>query len=341
MEDRTFDLGALDEALRSAFPRRSELERMLLYKLDWRLDDFAGNGGLKEVVHQLLVHAESVGGMSALVQAAHRMNPGNPRLKSYYETHFSVPPSPAALEKIVRNELQFQDFAQWQKRQQEILRQVCRIEVDGEAIGTGFLVGKAAVLTNLHVITDADDAPVSPDRITCRFDYSSVTAPGQVCALGTKGVIASSPWSPEDLFPDPKDDPSEEHLDFALLHLAEAVGEARGHLPLSNKAYPFRPRTPLFIVQHPDGEPIRVAIDTQAVLKVNGNRTRVRYRTNTLGGSSGSPCFDSSWELVALHHSGDPAYHHKGEAFGRYNEGIPIDRIRARIEALGFLPFLS
>lgn len=34
----------------------------------------------------------------------------------------------------------------------------------------------------------------------------------------------------------------------------------------------------------------------------------IRYRTNTLPGSSGSPCFSQGWDLVALHHNGDPEF---------------------------------
>ena len=45
-----------------------------------------------------------------------------------------------------------------------------------------------------------------------------------------------------------------------------------------------------------------------SLLSSNANNTRVRYRTNTEEGSSGAPCFDKDWELVALHHSGDPNY---------------------------------
>ena len=57
----------------------------------------------------------------------------------------------------------------------------------------------------------------------------------------------------------------------------------------------------------------------------------MRYRTNTEHGSSGSPCFDGDWALTALHHSGDPDFSRSAD----YNEGIPIEAIRAHMpEAL-------
>ena len=85
------------------------------------------------------------------------------------------------------------------------------------------------------------------------------------------------------------------------------------------------------IAQHPDGKPLKLAIDTESVIGVNTNRTRVRYATNTEAGSSGSPVFDLDWKLVALHHLGDPAYDHPAA----YNQGVPIDKIRDRLAKTG------
>jgi V8-like Glu-specific endopeptidase len=61
------------------------------------------------------------------------------------------------------------------------------------------------------------------------------------------------------------------------------------------------------------------------VIGANGNGTRMQYRVNTEGGSSGAPCFNTEWQLVALHHSGDPNFEvdHKPT----YNEGIPVGAI--------------
>jgi V8-like Glu-specific endopeptidase len=91
----------------------------------------------------------------------------------------------------------------------------------------------------------------------------------------------------------------------------------------------FRPNAPLLIAQHPDGKPLKLSIDTDSVIGVNSNRTRVRYANNTEPGSSGSPVFDLEWNLVALHHLGDPAYDH----LPSYNQGVVIDLVRKRIEA--------
>ena len=68
---------------------------------------------------------------------------------------------------------------------------------------------------------------------------------------------------------------------------------------------------------------MKLALDTQAVIGLNANGTRVRYRTNTDPGSSGSPVFTMDWDLVALHHLGDPDWHNPG-----FNQGVPIELIR-------------
>ena len=76
---------------------------------------------------------------------------------------------------------------------------------------------------------------------------------------------------------------------------------------------------------------MKLAMDTQAVIGRNVGDTRIRYRTNTDPGSSGSPCFTMDWDLVALHHYGDPKWQQP-----KFNQGVPIELIRQRIETKGF-----
>jgi hypothetical protein len=139
-------------------------------------------------------------------------------------------------------------------------------------------------------------------------------------------------------------------LDYALIRLDKPAGtepvggkgepsSRRGWLTLPKKTYDFRPNTPLFIMEHPQGSPLQLALDTDGVIGVNQNGTRVFYRTNTMAGSSGSPCFDQNWNLIALHHSGDPNFDpaHKPT----YNEGIPASAICALLEQRGLSAALA
>ena len=87
-------------------------------------------------------------------------------------------------------------------------------------------------------------------------------------------------------------------------------------------------KQPIVIVQHPNGQPLKLAIDSEGVIEVTENR--LRYRTNTEPGSSGSPVFDGRLQLVALHHAGDPDYSELHLA--EYNQGIPIAKVKASVK---------
>lgn len=93
---------------------------------------------------------------------------------------------------------------------------------------------------------------------------------------------------------------------------------------------------PLLIVQQPYGSPMMLALDTEAIIGRNANQTRIRYKTYTYPGASGSPCFTMDWDLAALHHYGDPAWQQP-----IFNQGVPIELIRSRIVEKGYLGSIS
>ena len=53
------------------------------------------------------------------------------------------------------------------------------------------------------------------------------------------------------------------------------------------------------IIQHPEGRSKKIAIRNNLV--THSTETELRYFTDTMGGSSGAPVFNDSWEVVALH----------------------------------------
>jgi hypothetical protein len=101
-------------------------------------------------------------------------------------------------------------------------------------------------------------------------------------------------------------------------------------MSINPEPYSFQPNTPLFIVQHPKGSPLKLAFDTDSVVGLNASGTTVFYKTNTERGSSGSPCFSSNWELVALHHSGDPDF-----GSPKKNAGTPVHAIMSLLKGRG------
>jgi V8-like Glu-specific endopeptidase len=246
----------------------------------------------------------------------------------------------------IREHLPQLDIHVWLDNLLATERRVCRIELNDEALGTGFLVGPDTVLTNWHVIEEAG-GDGTLDKVACRFDYVQLSngtlQAGQAVRLNGQTCLDTSTYSEAEITATPDAPaPTAHQLDYALLRLATPVGEQqidgrkRGWIVLPRAAAPLPNDAPLLIVQHPKGLPMKLAMDTQAVIGRNRNATRILYRTNTEPGSSGSPCFTIDWTLVALHHYGDPSWQAP-----KFNQGVPIELIRQRIEARGFADTLG
>ncbi len=350
----------LSEALCDAFDP-AELERLLFYELDRKLATITLGGNLPQIVFELIQAANRQNWIDQLILAGRRVSPSDEKLFLVAQAAGLATKTPATsvLEALVHKSDRFIDVSVWRSRLAELEGRICRIEVPtqkGTVHGTGFLIADHAVLTNYHVIQelldDDDGGSCDSADVRLRFDYKA-TSDGAMVNGGTTyrlaedWLIDESPYDALDLEENPQFSPRpESHLDHAVLRLATApgaapIGEAatpgvpaRGSIPLPDDDHPWVPHRPLFIMQHPDGDPLKLDVGT--VLGVNENGTRVRYDANTLGGSSGSPCFDADWKLVALHHVGDPSWQ-PGKNLGRYNQGVPIAAIRRLLAARGKL----
>ena len=342
------------EALRKAYPL-ANFDIMLKTRLGKQRENISVGPNLDKIVFDVINDAEMKGETLELINAARQSNPKNPDLLTFSE-HFGLTSITRELEREVVEGLPDVDIMPWRTRLGEIEGQVCRIEIPKtklEGIGTGFLVGPDLVLTNYHVVEDIVKQKYKPTDLVIRFDYRKAADGTELYAgttfkAATKWLVDSAPYSTVDLKIDPGAElPASDNLDYALLRVdgnpgktpvnpktADPMAPGRGWISLPTAAVELKANDPLFIVQHPKARPLKLALNTQSILSVNGNRTRVRYRTNTEKGSSGSPCFDLDWNLVALHHSGDPDYDlaHKPD----FNEGIPIDAIYSQLVARKF-----
>jgi hypothetical protein len=363
------EMGKLRDLLREAFPRH-RFEDLLLFRMDRRLDDYVSPAddypaALRKVIQQ----ANAALWWRDLLSEARKAVPGDPGLLEFGE-QFGL--SPAAVEAGGRAEAPLRgrqlelrikaaqstfDIGTWRRRLGEIEGRVCRIEYpEGEWQGTGFLVGPDVVLTNYHVVEPFIEGGVAGDAsaVVVRFDYK-VTEDGVTVQAGTPYGLAGdwladfSPHSEQDLSDEPSADPALSELDYALLRVdgepgGDPVGGAtqdpdpvpRGWITAPATAYDFAAQRALYIVQHPDGLPMQVALDTEAVIGLNANGTRVRYTTTTEPGSSGSPCFGPDWQWVAVHHGGDPKYWSGVKGYKpTFNEGIPVPAIRGLLTERG------
>ncbi len=338
---------------------------MLRTKLGKDLDQIIIAGGLAASnlpgVFFAVVEAAERGDWSLdLVRGSRSANPTNKKLKGL-SPQIDLPsdeaPTVTALESLIEATNSFLDPEPWASSLLEAIPRVCRITIpQGKQtfFGTGFLVGPQAVLTNFHVMesvigkNDGGTGVARPADVEILFDYKHAVdgekeSAGTVFHLAKNWLVDHSPFSPADLKASAKAGlPGLDQLDYALIRVAGKPGKQpaggdeaeqgappRGWIKLPDQvsADAFDSRKPLLILQHPSHARLKLAVNMEAMIGPNANGTRIRYRTNTEEGSSGSPCFDANWTLIGLHHSGDTRVR------PTYNQGILITLIRERLSS--------
>ena len=344
----------LSAALRDAIGSSQRFKEFVKYRFDETLEDITMAQDRRELAFELIDYADRHGWIEELIIGARQSNPKNAKLFAFSQEFFStpyiansLPPELAkrgSLEKIIRAKNSFINVTQWREKLGAIEAQVCRVEIRKSsggyrALGTGFLIGTDIVITNYHVMESVIAETVAPEDIILRFDYKqlgdgiTVNSGKEYSLLVEDWLIDYSPYPPDE-----EREPKMDELDYAILRIdgepgSQWVGEKgspeRGWIKLPKTDYDFVVDSPLFIVQHPQGTPLKLAFDTESIIGLNSNKTVVKYRTNTEPGSSGSPCFNIDWELVALHHSGDPLYENDTPQF---NAGTPLSTIVSRLK---------
>jgi endonuclease G len=179
--------------------------------------------------------------------------------------------------------------------------------------GTGSLVAPRVLLTNHHVLPDAETARAS----AIEFDFED----------GPDGQPRQAhrfPLAPDALFV------ADEALDFALVAVeaAESALEPYGYNPMIEAEGKAIIGEFVTIVQHPRGERKQIALRDNRIVDVV--EEFLHYEADTEPGSSGSLVFNDQWETVALHHASVPAPD-RGDQGGFINEGIRISRIIGHI----------
>ncbi len=187
-------------------------------------------------------------------------------------------------------------------------RSVCRIVLRdrGRLIGygTGFLVAPGILLTNHHVLSSVELV----GEAVAQFRYERTISGAEAIPVEFKLESTPTPILNRE-------------LDFALVAVGSRVSNSGGSSTVSQAANAIEDFGWLFlnpqpgkafigefltIIQHPNGERKQVCVRENRLLKYDENGPFVWYQTDTVGGSSGSPVFNNSWEVVALHHSGVP-----------------------------------
>ena len=310
----------LHKALLAAFPARAKLALLLGQRFNVLYDTLTRESTVDVEYWTIIVQVEAEGWLEALARAAHEAVSGNAQLADLMVEDgltsgaritaangapaLVAEPPRLRLERLVRENSDFTNIATFLGRLSALEGQTCRIELAGappSALGTGFLVGPDLVMTNQHVI----DGQAAGAGMICRFDYL-VDAGGVRVREGVRVPMAAD-WLVKESPPDPSDEsldeadaPAPDHLDFALIRLSQPVGD----LPRAGDEGPDNPPRgwigidpalragqgdDLFILQHPEGAPLKLGVG----------------------------------RLTALHHAGDPNYFRTA----LFNQAIPMDRI--------------
>lgn len=305
----------------------------------------------EHMVFQLIEEARMEDWLIDLVAAAQERRPKNQALRELAEElglTLTGPrtdnPTGMPFQAIINKDAKQINLAEFVDRLSILQGQVCWIDIpDGG--GTGFLVGPDLVLTNEHVINPLREGAVSSADVKCLFDYKEAIDGTRLGRKKTTEVALYTDkwledWRPTSKYDwDPtKGDASKEEMDFALIRLAKEVGELpvgpnatdpeasrRGWIDAVKEPPAVTAGNQVFLLQHPEGEPLQLAVGE--VTGYNGNSTRLRYNANSKHGSSGSPCFNADLQLVALHHAYDTVNRPP-----HWNQAIPFSMIHGRWE---------
>ncbi|MFV0361437.1 trypsin-like peptidase domain-containing protein [Tropicimonas sp.] len=158
---------------------------------------------------------------------------------------------------------------------------VCRISTP-TSYGSGFLVAtRDFVMTNNHVLASEAEAAESVAEFGLEHDETGVRV-----ALQPKRFFVT-----------------DETLDFTIVACdSSGVPADVAPIPLLRSPSTVTRGEKVNIVQHPRGRPKEVALHNNDVMRVKD--VVIHYSTDTEPGSSGSPVFNNTWDLVALHHAG-------------------------------------
>jgi S1-C subfamily serine protease len=186
-----------------------------------------------------------------------------------------------------------------------------------QPLGTGVLISQHLLLTNHHVLPDAEAAR----GLSALFDYGHDENGSERKELAVPLDVDAGFFA-------------DETLDFAVValspdpplgarHPADLIADP-GKILLGERVN---------VIHHANGERARISIRANRL--VDQDDDWLRYTSDTRHGSSGSPVFNDQWEMIGLHHGGipDPGAPPDREA-ATANEGVRISRIIAKLRVV-------
>lgn len=218
------------------------------------------------------------------------------------------------------------------KKLMELSDSVCMIDVEGVGQGTGFLLFDHYILTNAHLFINDGISYVDGNyqnilaKVTATFNKENPNG-SDLKVIEVKSEIIDFQWG---------SDPYNRHVDFAVLELQD-VDTSNG---LLRRYSPDPKKGGVCLIGHPGGgvkrtDPttiiererrgeafqrefgkndrmdmlINTSIEENKVkydMLMNPDNTEVTYDTCLFHGASGSPVFDESCQVIAMHTGGFP-----------------------------------
>jgi V8-like Glu-specific endopeptidase len=217
----------------------------------------------------------------------------------------------------------------------------CVTNKTGARLGTGFLVagewlGLASAgpvfVTNAHVISATAPKAIPPGNALVTFEVESESA-GMPVNYAVDETIFTSP--PAKLG---TSDP--EGLDVSVVTLKPAE-QATTHftsLAMANSLPLIESKARAYVIGHPLGGGLQISLHDSVLLDIDDEERLVHYRTPTDPASSGSPVFNTEWQVIGLHHGGSektPRLHGAGDY--EANEAISFSAIRKAMQQRGII----
>lgn len=176
----------------------------------------------------------------------------------------------------------------------EVSKSVGRVAYrNGRPQGSGVLIGNGLFLTNNHVI----EYPNQAAELYLELDYERNLD-------GSVRPASRFEFDPTFFVSD-----SVDGLDFTIIGVGRRVSGNQelshfGYSPLSDASDKHMLGEFANIIQHPNGRFKEVVLRENRL--VNRYNDSLHYVADTEPGSSGSPVFNSEWQMIALHHWGGP-----------------------------------
>ncbi|HAU5613110.1 TPA: trypsin-like peptidase domain-containing protein [Citrobacter freundii] len=184
-------------------------------------------------------------------------------------------------------------------------RSVCKINIPGKGMATGFMISENTLMTNNHVFSESSEAQGATAIFNYQVDINNHLLQTKIYEIDNSFFFTN------------------EALDFSIVNVKGSPGIEWGFNQLSPQS--INVGDDVFIIQHPEGMPKQIGMSDNIIAYIDDNV--IQYLTDTMPGSSGSPIYDDMVRLVGIHHSGGWIPEPSTDSTHFRNEGILISAI--------------